>query len=160
MFYDIFTSLCEENNVTPTQVRQDLGISQSTMASWKSRNLTPNATTLVQLAEYFHTTPAYLVGNKYAKEPLKIDFSLPDYPVRIPTKKDLDSLSPTERNYYNLRLLADVAPDALQRQLIENYRKLNKLGQVEAVRRLKELALLSEYTQPDPNNSLRKNRTD
>ena len=69
MFYDIFEKLCVENGVTPVQVRRDLGISQSTMASWKSRGLTPNAVTLVQLAEYFHTTPAYLAGNPMAKHP-------------------------------------------------------------------------------------------
>lgn len=73
MFYDIFESLCTESGVTPAEVRKDLGISQSTMASWKSRGLTPNANTLVQLAEYFHTTPAYLMGNKMAKTPFPHD---------------------------------------------------------------------------------------
>lgn len=53
MFYDVFVTLCANKGVTPVQVRKILGISQSTMASWKSRNLTPNATTLVKLADYF-----------------------------------------------------------------------------------------------------------
>ena len=53
MFYDTFLNLCEEKHVTPIQVRNDLGISQSTMASWKSRRLTPKYETLKKLADYF-----------------------------------------------------------------------------------------------------------
>ena len=53
MFYDCFEKLCKERDKTPAQVRKELGISQSTMGSWKSRGLTPNAATLMQLADYF-----------------------------------------------------------------------------------------------------------
>lgn len=42
-FYSIFERLCHEKNITPARVRKDLQISQSTMASWKSRGLTPKA---------------------------------------------------------------------------------------------------------------------
>ena len=62
MFYDIFEGLCKRANTTPAQVRKDLGISQSTMASWKSRGLTPKSGTLKQLADYFGvSTQAYLL---------------------------------------------------------------------------------------------------
>ena len=37
MFYDCFEKLCKERDKTPAQVRKELGISQSTMGSWKSR---------------------------------------------------------------------------------------------------------------------------
>lgn len=62
MFYDIFTSLCEKRGTTPARVRFDLGISQSTMASWKSRQLTPNATTLQKIADYLYVPVDYLLG--------------------------------------------------------------------------------------------------
>lgn len=52
-FYAMFERLCSEKGVSPAQVRADLGISQSTMASWKSRGLTPRYDTLRKLADYF-----------------------------------------------------------------------------------------------------------
>lgn len=52
MFYDNFLEICKAQNTTPAQVRKALGISQSTMASWKSRGLTPKYETLQKLAEY------------------------------------------------------------------------------------------------------------
>lgn len=69
LFYDIFEQLCKEMGVTPTQAARDNGISQSVVSMWKKRGSTPNAVTLVQLAEYFDTTPAYLMGNPMAKRP-------------------------------------------------------------------------------------------
>lgn len=104
MFYDIFLGLCKEFDVTPAQVRKDLNINQSTMASWKSRNLTPNAQTLLQLSEYFHTTPAYLMGNPMAKEPI-------DGSIRV-------HVSPEQREYsYLTEKCADgtITPDELRR---------------------------------------------
>ena len=52
-FYTMFEHLCREKGVSPAQVRADLGISQSTMASWKSRGLTPKYDTARKLAQYF-----------------------------------------------------------------------------------------------------------
>lgn len=52
-FYDIFERLCSEKGVTPAKVRADLEISQSTMASWKSRGLTPRYDTSKRIAAYF-----------------------------------------------------------------------------------------------------------
>ena len=61
-FYTIFEQLCNEKNTSLAQVRADLGISQSTMASWKSRNLTPKAETVRKLANYFGVSVDYLLG--------------------------------------------------------------------------------------------------
>lgn len=71
MFYDRFEKLCKEREVTPAEVRKQLGISQSTMASWKSRELTPNATTLVQLADYFEITVDALLGRTSSSNSIK-----------------------------------------------------------------------------------------
>lgn len=62
MFYDIFENLCQKAGTTPAQVRKDLGISQSTMASWKSRGLTPKFDTIQRIAKVFRVSPAYLMG--------------------------------------------------------------------------------------------------
>lgn len=71
MFYDRFEKFCKEREVTPAEVRKQLGISQSTMASWKSRELTPNATTLVQLADYFEITVDALLGRTSSSNRIK-----------------------------------------------------------------------------------------
>lgn len=68
-FYSIFERLCHEKDITPARVRKDLQISQSTMASWKSRGLTPKAGTLQELADYFGVSVPYLLGQDTEKAP-------------------------------------------------------------------------------------------
>lgn len=70
MFYDIFISLCTEKGKKPSDVSRELGIGKSTISMWKKQNSVPTAVTLMQLAEYFNVTPAYLAGNPMAKKPL------------------------------------------------------------------------------------------
>lgn len=77
MFYDTFLNLCEEKHVTPIQVRNDLGISQSTMASWKSRRLTPKYETLKKLADYFDVSINDLLdGDTAGKISTSIDVAM------------------------------------------------------------------------------------
>ena len=68
VFYDNFLSLCKSQNIFPIEVRRALGISQSTMASWKSRGLTPKYETLSKIADYFGVSVDYLLGNTEQKE--------------------------------------------------------------------------------------------
>ena len=68
VFYDNFLSLCKSQNIFPIEVRRALGISQSTMASWKSRGLTPKYETLSKIADYFGVSIDYLLGNTEQKE--------------------------------------------------------------------------------------------
>jgi len=70
VFYDIFISLCAEKCKKPSDVSRELGIGKSTISMWKKQNSIPSAVTLMQLAEYFNVTPAYLAGNPMAKKPL------------------------------------------------------------------------------------------
>ena len=72
MFYDNFLSLCKSQNIFPIEVRRALGISQSTMASWKSRGLTPKYETLSKIADYFGVSIDYLLGNTEQKEKASI----------------------------------------------------------------------------------------
>lgn len=51
-FYTTFERLCDEKGITPVQVRSALNISQSTMASWKARGLTPKYDTTKRIAAY------------------------------------------------------------------------------------------------------------
>lgn len=61
-FYAIFDKLCEAKGISHARVRADLGISQSTMASWKSRNLTPKPATVQRIADYFGVSVDFLLG--------------------------------------------------------------------------------------------------
>lgn len=70
MFYDVLTKLCQENNKSLVQVRKDLGISQSTMASWKARGVTPNAATVAQMSEYFKVSVDYLLERDTESTPI------------------------------------------------------------------------------------------
>lgn len=103
MFYDCFEKLCKERDKTPAQVRKELGISQSTMGSWKSRGLTPNAGTLMQLAEYFETTVDVLLGKTEVADSIKFSdeilylFRLLDMP-----------------NFWNLKTAATLIREALE----------------------------------------------
>lgn len=78
-----------------------------------------------------------------------IHIPMPEYPLSLPTKEQVDRMTQPELEYYHLRLLADDAPDELRKRYIDNYDRLNKLGQVEAVIRTKELTRLHEYTGRD-----------
>lgn len=70
MFYDIFIKLCAEREKKPSDISRELGIRKSTISMWKKQNSIPNAITLMQLAEYFNVSPAYLAGNDMAREPI------------------------------------------------------------------------------------------
>ena len=155
MFYDIFTELCDEKGVTPTTVRKELGISQSTMASWKSRGLNPSASSLVQLAEYFGTTPAYLLGNRYARYPSPIPLArdLPKIDTvaidldKIHAEIDKKSVSETgktldelEREYWEDQLL----PGGLF-VIKQAFDSLNREGQKKAIERVQELTEIPKY---------------
>lgn len=88
MFYDRFEKLCKESGVTPTQVRTDLNISQSTMASWKSKKIIPKAETLQKLASYFDVDVKYLIMDENS-----VEGSLYYYGARIRSAREAAGLS-------------------------------------------------------------------
>ena len=129
-FYGIFESLCREKGVTPTQAARENDIAQSVVAMWKKRGSTPNAITLVQLAEYFHTTPAYLAGNPLAKNPY-----------------DLEQRDQAMRDHVARRFKEATTWKASKDRdrLIAAFNSLNPSGQDEAVKRVEELTEISRY---------------
>lgn len=156
MFYDIFLELCSEKGVTPAQVRKDLSISQSTMASWKSRGLNPNASTMIQLSDYFDTTPAYLLGNRMAKKPMKKEITfntIPDFPD-LEQKFREGILTPEELQQYKKLVAAATANThkavSIAKERLRSYADtLNAAGQVKvythAADYAKELAEIPKY---------------
>jgi len=123
VFYDIFERLCQENGITPSQVRNDLNISQSTMASWKSRGLTPSAKTLNEMAGYFDVSIGDLLGEPqlalYEDDDSEIQKSVQvpkKYSIRIDTSKTVD-LAPIFKRADNGTLTDE------DRKILEEQRK-------------------------------------
>lgn len=63
MFYEIFTNLCAEKNISPTATLQSLKISTSKLTAWKNGSL-PSASVLILLSEFFQTSIDYLLKGK------------------------------------------------------------------------------------------------
>ena len=63
MFYERYRSLCKEEGKSPTAVALELGISISSVSTWKNLNRIPKMDVLQRIAEHFHVTVDYLVGN-------------------------------------------------------------------------------------------------
>lgn len=106
-FYDIFQSLCNERGISPARVRADLNISQSTMASWKARSLTPKYDTLKKIAAYFNVSVDYLLG----KEPIKITFDATPAPEWVELEQKLEDGTATseEAQRYKELMLQGIA---------------------------------------------------
>lgn len=133
--------------MTQAELAEKMGISFQSVAQWENDLRNPKQETIKKIALALNAPISELMD-----EPYTINIPMPDYPMRMPTAEELDKLSPAEQKYIELRLLADTAPDILKKRLLDSYDKLNKLGQVEAVRRTQEIAELTQYTEPDRNN--------
>ena len=128
---------------TQEQLAKKCSMATVTIRQYESEKREPRKEQLQILAEALGVEPWQLMGYKEIRIPM------PEYPICSLTREQFDVMSQAEQEHYVLRLFADTDPDRLSRQYIDNYNKLNKLGQVEAVRRTKELTQLKEYTEPD-----------
>lgn len=137
MFYDIFIELCAEKNKKPIDVSRDLDIKKSTISMWKKQNSIPNAVTLMQLAEYFNVTPAYLMGNKLAKEPMsmprndikqKEKLALSEKDERDISKRLNQALADLENSQGSLMFDGEPLDDITKELLIASLRKDLELG--------------------------------
>lgn len=67
MSYEIFKRLCQEKNVTATEVARATGVSKGTFSHWKNGDYQPKTEKRRKIAEYFGVTLDYLdtgiVGN-------------------------------------------------------------------------------------------------
>ena len=61
MFYDNFSFLCSQRNVSPSAVMKAIGLNKSTASYWKKGKI-PSSDTLQKLADYFGVSLDYLVG--------------------------------------------------------------------------------------------------
>ena len=87
MFWERLCKLCEANNCKPNTVAKALGLSTAAATYWK-RGSVPNGDVLLRIANYFHVTTDYLLGNSAMPTPEQIDSF---------TKETVD-LTPDERS--------------------------------------------------------------
>ena len=66
MFKNIFTNLCNKNNVSPTAVCIAIGLSNAAYSNW-DENSVPRKTTLLKIANYFNVSVEYLLGEEKEK---------------------------------------------------------------------------------------------
>lgn len=62
MFWERFYSLCQEIGKKPNPVGKEIGVSSGAITKWKNGTIPP-ADTLLSIAEYFHVSLDYLLGN-------------------------------------------------------------------------------------------------
>ena len=62
IFFERFAELCKENGETPNSVAKTLGISSGSITAWKN-GTAPRSQTVSKLADYFHVSTDYLLGN-------------------------------------------------------------------------------------------------
>lgn len=62
LFFTRFAELCRENNLSPNAVAKKLRISSGSITAWK-KGTVPRFETIQKLADYFHVSTDYLMGN-------------------------------------------------------------------------------------------------
>ena len=61
-FFERLSLLCKEANTSPNAVARQLSISSGSITAWKNGTM-PRMETLQALADYFHVSADYLIGN-------------------------------------------------------------------------------------------------
>lgn len=67
MFYERFTALCAQRNLSVTTVLKELGLSPSKGTQWKNGTM-PSSKNLAKIAEYFNVSVDYLLGQDEIKK--------------------------------------------------------------------------------------------
>lgn len=60
MFYEIFTNLCNEIGLSPTETLKRMNLSTSKLTAWKNGSI-PNGITLLLISEFFNVSIDYLL---------------------------------------------------------------------------------------------------
>lgn len=141
-FYTIFELLCREKGVTIVQAREALGISQSTVASWKSRGLTPRYSTAKKIAEYFGVEVDDILTDKEHADAI-IDH------IRRGLNGDAEESVSTQND--SLFVPAQKFTEAqLDKRIVSSYNSLTYEGKLRATERVEEIAQIPKYQRPQP----------
>lgn len=70
MFYKIFTKLCNDRGLSPTETLKKMDLSTSKLTAWKNGSI-PNGTILLLISEFFSVSVDYLLTGKEKKSPMQ-----------------------------------------------------------------------------------------
>lgn len=111
-FYEMYRCLCQKSGKSDSAIAAEIGLSNSTVTTWKQGAL-PRRPTIQKVADYFGVTPEYMLGStieaqidatesKIRHLKAALDFSDDTDPAeRIKLEADLEVL---EESYNDLRL--------------------------------------------------------
>ncbi len=115
--YEIFEKLCKSRNITPYRFCKDTGVNSSTISTWKKKNSLAGPELAQKVCDYFGITYDYLMTGKKTVDTCEYDISN--------LKKHTEN----------------------EQALLESFSKLNFKGEEEAIKRVKELVFVPEYTE-------------
>lgn len=68
--------LREQNGVTQQKLACAVGVSQQSINKYENHNIEPDISTLVAIADFFHTSVDYLIGHVYETDETQAFFKL------------------------------------------------------------------------------------
>ena len=134
-------------NKTQEELAQYLGVKRAVISKYETGLITPSLGQLLKISKFLDVPFSTLIADSTYTA-----VALPTAPW-LPTQEELSRMSAAEKDYYSVRLNADISMDLLFRQLVESYEKLNRFGKIEAVVRIKELTECAKYIESDSNDA-------
>lgn len=159
-FYNNLEELCKKKKITLAALARELGLSNSATTYWK-RGSIPKYETLKKIADYFEVRVEDLLG---FQEERQKEMALAMDRIQLKTKMDREEIrmhmvddeirgermekidtALEKSDNYSLTIFNDLQEEQLKEDLLENFLSLNKLGQIESVKRIRELWQIPYY---------------
>ena len=159
-FYNNLEELCKKKKITLAALARELGLSNSATTYWK-RGSIPKYETLKKIADYFEVRVEDLLG---FQEQRQKEMALTMDRIQLKTKMDREEIrmhmvddeirgermekidtALEKSDNYSLTIFNDLQEEQLKEDLLENFLSLNKLGQIESVKRIRELWQIPYY---------------
>lgn len=160
-FYDCVTKLCKEKKISLAALAREVGLSNSATTYWKHGSV-PKYETMKKIADYFGVTVEELldidkeyldnyvddyVDNYASKEGIDkkefkkrvIEQEIEEYPIDFYLNIVENAEKAVVKNYEN------ITDKQLRSRYIECFRYLNRLGRIEAVKRMEEFIETDKY---------------
>lgn len=80
MLYNL-KKLRQKFDVTQNQLAEAIGVSQQSINKYENHNVQPDIETLIRMADFFHTSVDYLIGNNKSED--ENEFRLSDDEIRL-----------------------------------------------------------------------------
>lgn len=63
--------LRKQHNISQQQLANAIGVSQQSINKYENHNIEPDITTLIMMADFFHTSVDYLIGHTNESRPVE-----------------------------------------------------------------------------------------